>query len=129
MKRLKKGVALVEKNGSILVVSKKNNVYSLPGGITIGRETKRQAAYRELTEESGLVGRTSEFFLDYLGNVKYANGHRYRKEARVYVIEASGFAHAQNEIAKVGWWFPGSKMKLSPHTRMVIEKYFQEYYD
>ncbi|MBP7708077.1 NUDIX domain-containing protein [Candidatus Pacearchaeota archaeon] len=129
MEYIKKGVALVERNGYALVVSKDGKVFSLAGGLVRGKESKIEAAFRELKEETNLNGLSYEHFMDYLGQVRKINKKKYRKEARVFIVSASGYARPKNEISRIAWWKPGCGITLSENSRRVLENYFEVYVD
>jgi 8-oxo-dGTP diphosphatase len=55
----RRGTAIVETKKGILVVSGHGKVFMLPGGAANHKESRLQAAIRELQEETGLVSRHS----------------------------------------------------------------------
>ncbi len=123
----RKGVALVENDNGILVVSGRNKIFSLPGGGANSGESRKHAAMRELTEETGLKPIKSKFLASYRGNVWHTkSGRAVRNYAKVFIIRAFGKARPRHEIKHIAYWKPESKIKISGRTKWVIDKYFEE---
>ncbi|MEV7807006.1 NUDIX hydrolase [Microbispora sp. NPDC088329] len=85
--------------------------WELPGGLIDPGETPRQAAVRELREESGL--RAGD--LTFAGYARFVLGPERRAEyAAVYALRVAaphdGFA-PNAEIAAIGWWDGTTPMK------------------
>ncbi|MEV4456941.1 NUDIX hydrolase [Microbispora sp. NPDC049633] len=88
----------------LLVFNRYRQCWELPGGLIDPGETPRQAAVRELREESGLVAED----LAFAGYARFVLGPERRAEyAAVYALRAAG-PHGgfvpNAEIAAIGWW-------------------------
>ncbi|TQS23436.1 NUDIX hydrolase [Microbispora sp. KK1-11] len=88
----------------LLVFNRFRDCWELPGGLIDPGETPRQAAVRELREESGL--RTED--LTFAGYARFVLGAGRRVEyAAVYALRVPG-PHGgfvpNDEIAAIGWW-------------------------
>lgn len=76
----------------------------LPGGMRDGEETARDAAARELAEETGLVVKPET--LEYVGAARFAlHGPERDEFAAVYVSDATGEPQAvDGELTELMWW-------------------------
>ena len=111
--RRRRGTAIVETKEGILVVSRNNRTFFLPGGGAENDESRRDAAIRELKEETGLQAVTCRFLFEY---PTFVNDHK------VFLIKATGNAEPENEIKYIDY-FDGSNLKLSYTTWEIIELY------
>ena len=109
----RRGTALVDTPDGILVVSRDNRTFFLPGGGAEKGESRRDAAVRELLEETGLVATDCLFLFEY---PSFTNDHK------VFLMETTGVAEAGNEIRYVDF-FDGSNLKVSNTTWEIIELY------
>ncbi|KAB8184275.1 NUDIX domain-containing protein [Microbispora catharanthi] len=88
----------------LLVFNRYRQCWELPGGLIDPGETPRQAAVRELREESGLRAED----LTFAGYARFVLGAERRMEyAAVYALRVPG-PHGgfvpNAEIAAIGWW-------------------------
>jgi len=125
MRIRRKGVALVDTPGGILVVSGRRKIFTLPGGGADKGETRRRAAMRELREETGLWTVSRKYLFSYVGRVWPTKKGAVRNHAKVFLIKTKGRARPRHEIKYVAYWKPGSKIKISNKTRELIEKYYK----
>jgi 8-oxo-dGTP diphosphatase len=109
----RRGTAIVETAEGILVVSHDNRTFYLPGGGAEEGESRREAAMRELFEETGLVTTDCSFLFEY---PSFTNNHK------VFLMETTGTAEPGNEIRYVDY-FDGSNLKVSSTTWEIIELY------
>jgi 8-oxo-dGTP diphosphatase len=81
-----------ESEGVVLVYSRHRKVWELPGGLVDAGETPRQAAERELVEESGCQARKTRW----LGIMEVSDGNPYF--GAVFRCEVDAVpAHFENE--------------------------------
>ena len=111
--RRRRGTAIVETSEGILVVSRNNRTFFLPGGGAESGESRRDAAIRELKEETGLQAVTCRFLFEY---PTYVNDHK------VFLIKTTGVAEPEHEIKYIEY-FDGSNLKVSNVTWEIIELY------
>ena len=106
----RRGTAIVDTSNGILVVSRDNRTFYLPGGGAERGESRRDASIRELKEETGLNTIDCSFLFEY---VSFTNSHK------VFLIESSGIAKPCNEIRYIDY-FNGSNLKVSNTTWEII---------
>ena len=109
----RRGTAIVDTPKGILVVSHNNRTFYLPGGGAEKGETRRDAAIRELKEETNLQTLTCKFLFEY---ESFTNSHK------VFLIESNGIAKPSNEIQYVNF-FNGSNIKISNTAWEILEQY------
>jgi 8-oxo-dGTP diphosphatase len=109
----RRGTAIVDTSHGILVVSRDNRTFYLPGGGAERGESRRDATIRELKEETGLNTIDCSFLFVY---VSFTNSHK------VFLIESAGIAKPCNEIRYIDY-FDGSNLKVSNTTWEIIELY------
>ena len=112
----RRGTAIVDTPEGILVVSRDNRTFYLPGGGAEKGETRKDAAIRELMEETNLSAVDCCFLFEY---DSFLNSHK------VFLMETKGVAKPGNEIRYVAY-FDGSNLKVSNTTWEILELYHLE---
>lgn len=121
----RRGTAIVNTSKGILVCSGRRKIFLLPGGGTNKGETRKHAAMRELKEETGLLSLRRKYLFTYT-EPKYTLEGKKRKivnKHKVFLIKAKGHAKPRHEVKHIEYWNPKSKIKLSYHTKRIIEKF------
>jgi 8-oxo-dGTP diphosphatase len=109
----RRGTAIVDTPRGILVVSHDNRTFYLPGGGAEVGESRKNAAIRELKEETNLYAINCSYLFDY---DTFTNSHK------VFLIESIGTAKPCNEIKYIDF-FNGSNLKVSNATWEILELY------
>jgi 8-oxo-dGTP diphosphatase len=109
----RRGTAIVETPKGILVVSRNNKTYNLPGGGAEIGENQKQATIRELKEETNLEAKHVEFLFNFEA---LFNNHQ------VYLVEPQGKAKPSHEI-KYLEYYNGSNLKISNAAQEILEQY------
>ncbi len=109
----RRGTAIVDTPKGILVVSHNNRTFYLPGGGAEKGETRKNAAIRELKEETNLQTLTCRFLFEY---ESLTNNHK------VFLIESTGSAKPSSEIKYIDY-FNGSNLKVSNTAWEILELY------
>jgi 8-oxo-dGTP pyrophosphatase MutT (NUDIX family) len=124
----RRGAAIVETKKGILVVAWEKGDFMIPGGGAHFWETRRMAAKRELEEETGLKVKSSKFLFKYIGpEHKNKKGKLQRNNAKVFLMNVEGNPKALNEIKRIGYWKPGSKIKLMKGAQMALDIYLGKF--
>jgi len=109
----RRGTAIVETPKGILVVSRDNKIYNLPGGGAEIGENQKRATIRELKEETNLEARHVEFLFNF---ESVFNNHQ------VYLVEPKGTTKPSNEIKYIEY-YNGTNLKMSNATQEILEQY------
>ncbi len=109
----RRGTAIVDALRGILVVSHDNRTFYLPGGGAEKGESRKDAAIRELKEETILETVVCRFLFEY---ESLTDNHE------VFLIETSGVAKPSSEIKYIDY-FNGSNLKVSNATWEILELY------
>ncbi len=126
IKKRRRGTAIVETPGGILVVSGRGEVYILPGGGANKGESRTEAAIRELKEETGLIATDVSFLFRHVGCVhKSYSGGYFEDHHTVCLIRASGIARPYNEVKCVGYYSSNSEIKISRTTKEIIDRFYE----
>src|SRR5208337_1651996 len=116
VRRRRRGTAIVDRPNGILVVNEGESTYYLPGGGARMGESRRNAAIRELSEETGLKATNCSYLFEYTSNFNFH---------KVFLIEATGVAKPRKEIRHLAY-FDGSNVNVSDTTRRIIELYHEK---
>jgi 8-oxo-dGTP diphosphatase len=119
----RRGTAIVESASGILVVSKDGRVFTLPGGGARPEETDREAAVRELKEETALDATAAVYLFEFLGQTHTGpRGGIFRNIHKVFLTEARGAPRPSREIKKVAY-YTGSQPTLTFSARRIIDRF------
>lgn len=113
-----RATVICKRDGQVLYVRKPKSKWALPGGRIEAGETPRQAAARELREETGL----SNLGLIYLAEYEKAQVVHYVFMA---LIPASDRPLPKNEIAECKWLKAKDvgELKTSEATRLIVQSF------
>ena len=107
----RRGTVIIETSRGILVVRQGRARFLLPGGGAKGRESRLEAAIRELREETGLIAYEVRFLFQF-------------QRSKIFLINANGTPHPRHEISQIGYYTKKSNLPLSSNTKLIIEKYW-----
>lgn len=119
----RRGTAIVQSVSGILVVSKDGLVFTLPGGGAHPKESDRDAAIRELKEETGLDATEAVYLFEFLGKTNAGpRGGIFRNAHKVFLAKAKGVPEPSREIKKVAY-YTGSQPMLTFSARRIIDRF------
>jgi len=113
VRRRRRGTVIVDTPKGILVVNEGESTYYLPGGGARMGENRRNAAIRELLEETGLKAINCSYLFEYTSNFNFH---------KVFLMETTGVAKPRKEIKHLAY-FNGSNVNVSDTTKKIIEIY------
>ncbi len=120
----RRGTAIIDTSKGILVVSGKRKLFILPGGGAERGESRTSAVAREVKEETGLK----------VTDVKYLFTHhdapdrKIRNLHKIFLVKTEGHVRPDgHEVKHVAYWKPGSEVNISNTTKLLIQKYIDEY--
>lgn len=124
MLKRRRGTAIVETNQGIILVSGRGEEFLLPGGGAEIFESRRQAAIRELEEETGLKADSVVYLFNHVGSTYQYQDKLTTNYHKIFLIKAEGNPEPRNEIRYIKYYNPGEETKLSKSTSAILEKYF-----
>ncbi|MBI2938455.1 MAG: NUDIX domain-containing protein [Thaumarchaeota archaeon] len=109
----------------VLVANEGGRTFLLPGGGARHRESREDAARRELKEETDLDTIESVFLFEYRGRIhKDSRGGFFRDSHKVFCMTTTGVPRPRNEIRYIAY-YDGSNVNVSHATKRIIEKYLR----
>lgn len=119
----RRGTAIVDTPKGILLVSLDGTHFTLPGGGAWPKESRRQAAVRELMEETGMKAVSLTHLFEFLGGVHAGpRGGSFRNAHEVFLVTATGTPQPGQEVKQVAY-YDGSNLTLTPSAKKIIERY------
>jgi 8-oxo-dGTP diphosphatase len=122
----RRGTVIIDTDEGILIVSsgKEQSYFLLPGGGAEYYESRKQAALRELQEETNLKASEVTYLFSHVGASYKFKGSLKRNHHKVFLVKTSGIPQPTNEIKYIQYYKPGDETKLSSSTKEIIEKYW-----
>ncbi len=123
----RKGVAIVDTKKGILVVAG-GDTFILPGGGAKSWENRKNAAIRELYEETTLKTKKIKYLFKDIG-IKWRDhrGRLIRNHSKVFLIESEGIPKPSHEIKNIAFYKTGSKIKIGEGSKKIIGIYLKRY--
>src|SRR5580658_10962423 len=119
----RRGTAIVDTPHGILVVSLDGSNFTLPGGGAHRDESRREAAIRELMEETGMTAVNLTHLFEFMGGVHQGpKGGTFRNAHKVFLVTATGTPEPGQEVKRVAY-YDGSGPTLTPSASKIIKKY------
>ena len=119
----RRGTAIVDTPKGILVVSLDGSNFTLPGGGAHRDESRKEAAIRELMEETRMKAVSLTPLFEFLGGVhKGPRGGTFRNAHKVFRVTATGTPKPGQEVKSVAY-YDGFRPSLTPSAEKIIEKY------
>ncbi|HVB95765.1 MAG TPA: NUDIX domain-containing protein [Nitrososphaerales archaeon] len=119
----RRGTAIVDTPNGILVVSLDGSNFTLPGGGAHRDESRREAAIRELMEETGMKAVDLTHLFEFMGGMhKGPRGGTFRNAHKVFLVTATGTPEPGLEVKRVAY-YDGLGPSLTPSASKIIEKY------
>ena len=119
----RRGTAIVETPKGILLVSLDGTNFTLPGGGAKLNESRRNAAIRELMEETGMKAVSLTPLFEFLGEIHDGpRGGSFRNAHKVFLVTATGTPEPGQEVKAVAY-LHGAGPALTPSATKIIEKY------
>ncbi len=119
----RRGTAIVDTRKGILVVSLDGVNFTLPGGGAHRDESRREAAIRELMEETGMKAVSLTHLFEFLGGAhRGPRGGTFRNAHKVFLVTATGTPAPGQEVKRVAY-YDGSGPSLTPSAQKIIAKY------
>jgi len=121
----RRGTVIVDTSAGILIVSssKEKKFFLLPGGGAEYYESRKQAALRELQEETNLKADSVIYLFSHVGATFEFKGSLQRNHHKVFLVKTNGIPQPTNEIKYIEYYKPGDPTRLSSSTKEIIEKY------
>ncbi len=118
----RRGTAIVETPKGIVLVSLDGSTFTLPGGGARRDESAKEAAARELMEETGMEAVNLSYLFDFMGVLhRGSRGGHFRNAHKVFLVKAKGVPEPRQEIAEVAYYKKG--LRLSVSAQKIIEMY------
>ncbi len=119
----RRGTAIVETPKGILLVSLDGTNFTLPGGGAKLHESRRDAAIRELMEETGMKAVSLTPLFEFLGGIHEGpRGGSFRNAHEVFLVTATGSPKPGQEVKAVAY-LHGSGPTLTPSAKKIIQRY------
>ncbi len=126
VRKRRRGSVIADTPKGILIVSGRKKLFILPGGGASKKESRKDAAIRELEEETGLKTKSIKYLFRYKGSVhrSYSGGH-FRDHNKVFLVETTGVPKPQHEIKYVAYYNKDSDINVSKTTKKIIDTYLE----
>ncbi len=116
----RRGTAIVETDKGILVASGRSKIFLTPGGGANRKESRMQAAIRELKEETGLEPYVAVALFKFTGPA-----HKTHQDLHtVYYVKAQGKPRPRHEVKHVAYYTPDSDIRLSSSSKEILKRYY-----
>lgn len=121
----RRGTAIVDTPNGILVASGRNRLFLLPGGGANKGEGREKATIRELKEETGMKAISCKYLFEHN---EPDDGRKIQNLHKVFLIKATGEPKPNHhDVKHIAYWKPGSDIKISRTTKLIIQRYLDEF--
>jgi 8-oxo-dGTP diphosphatase len=126
VRKRRRGSVIVDTPKGIMVVSGRKKLFILAGGGASKKESRKDAAIRELEEETGLKIKNTRYLFKHKGSVhKSYSGGYFRDHNKVFLVETIGTPKPQHEIKHIAYYSKDSDINISKTTKKIIDAYLE----